>query len=59
MSIKQQIEIKELRDRVESLERKMNRVSQDPRMIAGSPEVFEKAEPKKKLKKANSDNLKV
>ena len=50
MSIKQQLEIKELRDRVEGLERKMNRLNQEPRMVGGTPDIIEQTEPKKKLK---------
>jgi hypothetical protein len=50
MSIKLQLEIKELRSKVETLERKMNRLNQDPRMVGGTPDIVEKPEPKKKLK---------
>jgi len=35
MSIKQQNEINELREKLETLERKMNRVGTEPRKVAG------------------------
>jgi hypothetical protein len=38
MSIQQGNEIKELRGRIESLERKMNLLSPEKRIIAGKPE---------------------
>ena len=59
MSIKQQLEINELRERVESVERKMNLLNQEPRTVAGVPDKEEQPEPKKKLKKASADNLKI
>jgi hypothetical protein len=59
MSIKQQLEINDLRERVENVERKMNRLNQEPRTVAGVPDIAAKPEPKKKLKKASADNLKV
>ena len=59
MSIKQQLEINELRERVEAVERKMNLLNQEPRTVAGVPDKEEQSEPKKKLKKASADNLKV
>jgi len=51
MSIQQGNEIKELRGRIESLERKMNILSPEKRNIAGKPEPdIETPEPKKKSK---------
>jgi len=49
MSIQQGNEIKELRGRIEQLERKMNILSPEKRIIAGQPEPEkEKPETKKK-----------
>lgn len=51
MSIQQGNEIKELRGRIEQLERKVNVLSPEKRTIAGQPEPdIEKPEPKKKSK---------
>ncbi|MBL4891471.1 MAG: hypothetical protein JKX91_06550 [Rhizobiaceae bacterium] len=47
MSIKQQNEINELRERVENLERKMNKVNNEPRTVAGVPDFDPKPVPKK------------
>ena len=38
MSIKQQVEINELRGRVEELERIVNRLNDEPRKVAGAPD---------------------
>lgn len=51
MSIKQQVEINELRDRVELLERAINKLNETPREVAGVPDPDPKPEPKKKAKK--------
>ena len=48
MSIKQQVEINELRDRVEALERIVNKLNNEPRKVAGVPD----PEPKPKQKKS-------
>jgi len=38
MSIRQQNEINELREKLETLERKMNRINTEPRQVAGVPD---------------------
>ena len=38
MSIRQQNEINELREKLEILERKMNRMNTEPRIVAGVPD---------------------
>lgn len=52
MSIKQAIEIKELRARVEALEGKVNELGLEPRKVAGMPDPDVKPAPKKKQTKA-------
>ena len=52
MSIKQQVEINELRDKVEALERAMNKLNQTPRTVAGVPDPDAKPEPKPRKKAA-------
>jgi len=47
MSIKQQIEINGLKDRVEALERKMNILNEEPRKVAGKPDRTQPAPSKK------------
>jgi len=52
MSIKQQIEINELRDRVDALELKLNIVSDVPRNVGGMPDPDPKPVQRKRTKKA-------
>lgn len=52
MSIKQQVEINELRDRVEALERIVNKLNNEPRKVAGVPDPDPDPEPKPKQKKS-------
>lgn len=52
MSIRQQNEINELRERIEKLERFANRHNDEPRTVAGMPDYDNKPEPKKAKKKA-------
>ena len=52
MSIKQQIEIKELRERVDALEMKINLINTTPRTVAGVPDPDPRPAPRKRLKKS-------
>ena len=45
MSIRQQNEINELRDKLEALERKMNRMNTEPRTVANVPDFDPVPEP--------------
>jgi hypothetical protein len=50
MSIKQQNEINEIRERLETLERKMNRLNNEPRTVGGVPDPDPKPVAKKNKK---------
>lgn len=52
MSIVLQNRINELQDRVEKLERFMNKMNDEPRMVAGAPDPDPKPEPTPAQKKA-------
>lgn len=55
MSIKQQIEINELKARVEAMEGKVNEMGLDHRKVAGTPDPDVKPAPKKKNAKVEGN----
>lgn len=56
MSIALQNEINQLKERVEKLERFMNKRNDEPRKVAGKPDPIEKPAPKKRTIKKVEGN---